>query len=252
MESGYVKLFRCLQCNPLWTSEAFSRGQAWVDLLMLANHKETSVRKRGIKIVIGRGQVGWSERNLAERWGWSRGKVKRFLDELEDDHQIEQQNGPQNINVTSLITIVNYDKYQSDEPQNEPEIVPQTDRKRATNSTMNKNEKKVKNKPIDVENEIPEWIPKTSWENFLAMRKRIKKPVGEDSFHIAFSKLKKLKELGNDPGAVLDQSTFNNWQGLFELKDKTETNTTPPATAIMTQEQVERINRAKEVMYGNA
>ncbi len=107
-------------------------GQAWADLLLLANHKEGFVRKRGIKITIARGQVGWSERQLAERWGWSRGKVSRFLEELEDLEQVEQKNGPQNINVTSLITIINYDKYQSSGPQ--------TGRKRAANSTMNNNE----------------------------------------------------------------------------------------------------------------
>ena len=27
-----------LQDNPLWTCEAFTRGQAWVDLILLANH----------------------------------------------------------------------------------------------------------------------------------------------------------------------------------------------------------------------
>lgn len=125
----------------MWKDEKFSRGQAWIDLLMLANHKDSYVRKRGIKIDVLRGQVGWSERQLAERWQWSRGKVRRFLDELENDLQISQQNGPQNINVTSLITIVNYEKYQTIEPQNGP----QTDHKRTTNSTMNKNDKNDKN-----------------------------------------------------------------------------------------------------------
>lgn len=145
MERGYIKLWRCIQHNSLWNDEKFSRGQAWLDLILLANHKPISIRKRGIKIDVDRGQVGWSERQLADRWQWSRGKVSRFLKELEDSEQIEQQNGPQNVNVTSLITITNYEKYQSNEPQNEPQMIPQTGHKRATNSTMNKNEKNEKN-----------------------------------------------------------------------------------------------------------
>lgn len=148
MHRGYIKLFRCLQDNEMWCDEPFSRGQAWVDLLMIANHKDTHIRKRGIKISVSMGQVAWSERQLADRWKWSRGKVKRFLNELEDERQIEQQNGPQNLNVTSLITIVNYERYQSGEPQNGPQTVPQTDHKRTTNSTMEKNVKNEKNKNL--------------------------------------------------------------------------------------------------------
>ena len=126
---GWIKLYRCIQNNSMWQERPFDRARAWVDLILLANHKTGYVRKRGIKIEIQRGQVGWSERALAERWGWSRGKVARFLDELKMEQQIEQQNGPQNINVTSLILITNYDRYQSDEPQNGPQNEPQTGRK---------------------------------------------------------------------------------------------------------------------------
>src|ERR1035437_6771916 len=134
MHRGYIKIFRCIQDNPYWLDKPFSRAIAWVDLIIIANHKSASIRKRGIKIVVDRGQVGWSERDLAERWGWSRGKVKRFLNELENEQQIRQQNGPQNLNVTSLITIVNYPKSQSAEPQNDPQTDPQTGRKRAADS----------------------------------------------------------------------------------------------------------------------
>lgn len=91
-----------------------------MDLLLLANFTDGTIRKRGIKVEVKRGQVGFSERELADRWGWSRGKVGRFLDELKNEQQIEPQNGPQKNNVTSLITITNYDRYQTGEPQNGP------------------------------------------------------------------------------------------------------------------------------------
>lgn len=119
-------LYRCIQQNPMWHEKPFSRGQAWVDLLMLANFADNFLMKRGIKVIVKRGQVGWSERNLAERWGWSRGKIRRFLNDLKTEQQIEPQNEPQNLNVTSLITITNYDRYQSRKPQNEPQNEPQT------------------------------------------------------------------------------------------------------------------------------
>ena len=82
MEKGYIKLYRQLQANKLWLSEPFTRGQAWVDMLLLANHADGYIRKRGVRVDIKRGQLGWSERKMAERWKWSRGKVRRFLNEL--------------------------------------------------------------------------------------------------------------------------------------------------------------------------
>jgi hypothetical protein len=124
----------------MWKEKPFNRGQAWIDMILLANHKEGQVRARGIPIKILRGQLGWSKVALAERWGWSRGKVTRFFDELEIEQQIEQQNN----NVTSLITIINYEKYQGDGQQ----IVQQTDSKRTANGQQtdtNNKDKKLKN-----------------------------------------------------------------------------------------------------------
>jgi hypothetical protein len=149
MHRGYIRLWRCIKENLFWQDTPFDRGRAWIDLIMLANHKDSVLFKRGIKIEVLRGQVGWSERQLADRWGWSRGKVRRFLDDLKEEKQIEPhngpQNGPQNLNVTSLITIINYDKYQADEPQNERK----TGHKRTTNSTIENELKNEKNKAIE-------------------------------------------------------------------------------------------------------
>jgi hypothetical protein len=59
MHRGYIKLWRRLKDSDLWLKEKFTRGQAWVDLLMLANHREGHIRKRGIRIDLKRnGMVG--------------------------------------------------------------------------------------------------------------------------------------------------------------------------------------------------
>ncbi len=112
----------------MWLAEPFSKGQAWVDLLLMANHTETYFYKRGNKVIVERGEIGRSIIELAERWKWSRGKVKRFLNDLENEMQIIQQNNA----VTTKITIVNYDAYQQAEKRKigEPETVQQTDSKR--------------------------------------------------------------------------------------------------------------------------
>jgi hypothetical protein len=115
MHRGWVKLYRKLSDNKLWTSEKFSRGQAWIDLLMLANHKDAYIYARGVKLTVKRGQVGWSIKKLGERWQWSPNKVRKFLKDLENEHQIEHQKN----NVSTIITIINYHDYQSEELQKE-------------------------------------------------------------------------------------------------------------------------------------
>ena len=112
---GYIKLFRQLADTELWTAEPFSRGQAWVDLIMLANYKDGYCRVRGARVDVKRGQTARSIKTLAARWQWSIGKVNRFLGELKNDMQIEAQK----TNLTTLITIINYDKYQSGESAND-------------------------------------------------------------------------------------------------------------------------------------
>ena len=110
--SGWIRLHRKIMDNQLWLSEPFTRAQAWIDLLLLANHKAGHMRKRGVLVEIKRGQVGYSEESLADRWHWSRGKVRRFLKELKPVQQIDRKPVQQNPKLSSLISITNYHLYQ--------------------------------------------------------------------------------------------------------------------------------------------
>lgn len=106
--SGWIKLSRAMSDNWLWQEKPFSKGQAWVDLLMFANHRPAKILIKGQMLGMDRGDQARSEVTLAETWGWSRGKVRRFLKTLENDSMIVQQTS----NATSIITICNYKEYQ--------------------------------------------------------------------------------------------------------------------------------------------
>lgn len=144
---GWIKIHRKLLENPIYFSEPFTRCQAWIDMLLIANHKEGYFYKRGVKVSVKRGQIGYDSSTLGERWKWSRGKVLRFLKDLEKDNQIVQQKN----NVTTLISIVKYETYQTNGTTNETtdgtadgtQIVQQTDTNK--NDNNNKNEKNEKN-----------------------------------------------------------------------------------------------------------
>lgn len=79
----------------------------------------------------------------------------------------------------------------------------------------------LKSKTISSTFTLPEWVDAKAWAGFVAMRKTIKKPLTEHALPLAIKKLEKLRSLGHDPKAVLEQSTFHSWQGLFEIKADT-------------------------------
>jgi len=159
---GYVRISRKIIDNPMYFQEEFTRTQAWIDLIMIANYKPGFFRVRGIKVEIKRGQVGYTANNLALRWRWSKGKVIRYLNELENDKQIEMQKD----NVTTLITILKYNQFQTDGTQNEKQNISQTEHRRntkhiadGTQTDPNKKEKKNKiDKSIFKEEEIDKSI----------------------------------------------------------------------------------------------
>ncbi|MCK9601602.1 MAG: replication protein [Sphaerochaeta sp.] len=66
---------------------------------------------------------------------------------------------------------------------------------------------------------LPEWIPKQTFEEYLEMRRKMRKPLMERSYSRFFSHLKRLCGTSRaTPEQILDQSIINGWQGIFELK----------------------------------
>lgn len=135
--TNWLKVNRKLFDSDLWLADTFTKGQAWVDLFGNANHTVGKFWVRGNEVKIYRGQIGWSELTMAKRWRWSKNKVRRFLKWLETEQQIKQQKTP----ITTVITILNYDKYQSNVPKMEHQTIQQKDSRRYTNKN-DKNEKK--------------------------------------------------------------------------------------------------------------
>ena len=103
-----ILLARTIQQNFLWSDKPFSMGQAWIDLLMLAEWCDKDAVCRGEVVHLKRGQVGRSILWLADRWGWSRKKVTHFLAIL----KAEKMATTESTTKGTIITIGNYDKYQ--------------------------------------------------------------------------------------------------------------------------------------------
>jgi len=67
---------------------------------------------------------------------------------------------------------------------------------------------------------IPNWIDEKLWTDFKSHRKAIKKPMTDKAEKLLINKLDKLRQEGNDPKTVIEESIANGWQGVFPLKDK--------------------------------
>ncbi len=136
MVEGWLKLYRSIQNHWLWEDKPFSRGQAFVDLLLMANHKDNKILFNGELIEIKRGSRITSLRQLSDAWGWSTTKVKKFLELLEKENMITVKSD----NKKTLVTIENYGVYQ------EVGNTEETQEKQQSNTevTQKKNKKNLK------------------------------------------------------------------------------------------------------------
>lgn len=152
---GFVKLYRSIQDHWLWTANTkFDERSAWVDLILSVNHKENKLMIDGRLRVIKPGQMWTSYGKLAERWGWSVGKVKRYTKILKSDGMIYTDGSPSG----TLLTLVNYRDFAGekttdgpiDGPTDEPTLGPTdepTDGLQTRNIKNDKNDKERKNWP---------------------------------------------------------------------------------------------------------
>ena len=239
----------------MWEDKPFAHGQAWIDLIMLANYEDTKMPYKGEIITCERGTVNLSISYLANRWGWSRHKTRDFLNLLESDGMVT-------VNATTnrtTITLENYSFYNdvpttkgqrgdSDKTSNSSKFVEFDDFGATTNLTTQTLEKysvcddspTTKGQRKDSEgtakgqrgdttnnnnknnknNNIYSDEPKldTAVKEFITFRKKIKKPMTDHAVKLMLSKLNKLTSDIDEQVEILNQSILNGWQGIYPLK----------------------------------
>lgn len=173
---SYIKIDRGLKNNSLWLLEKpFTKGQAWIDLLILTQGVSKNREYKGKQRKVQRGSVYTSIYFLSSRWGWGRMKVYRFLEKLMIDEMIVVQGWKiddtthrtvhrDKLDTTgdttsdTVISIVNWDLYQCSDTTDDT-----TDRpvRCAENDTTHRTHKrKNKEKDITEKERIPPKSPK--------------------------------------------------------------------------------------------
>lgn len=214
--NGWIKLHRKLLDNPVVMKDQ-DHLAVWVYLLLNASHAEYPVLFGGKKIVLQPGQLITGRKSISEKTKVNESKVTRILKTLEIEHQIEQQTS----NKNRLVTIENWDLYQTGEQQNEQQVNNNrttTEQQVNTNKKI-KNVKKVKECKEIIYSDVPEL--NKAIIDFIDYRKGIKKPMTENAVSLLISKLNKLSGSIPEQIEILNQSIVNGWQGIFPLKKAT-------------------------------
>jgi len=124
---GYLYLFKKLKDAPFKTNPLVVA--LFIDLLLYANFMEQKIIWNKKPLIIGRGQLIVGRKALSKRTGISEQSIRTCLTILKSTNTITIKS----TNRFSLISILNYDKYQPSQPTLQPSIQP-TVNQQSTNS----------------------------------------------------------------------------------------------------------------------
>lgn len=214
-KQGWISIYRGIQTSWLWDEKPFTKGQAWIDLLLLANYQEKKFLLGNETIEVNTGDIITSEVRLSARWGWSRTKVRSFLSLLEKEHMITQKKDSKK----TAINIVNYSKFQDTQTakkQQKDSKKTAKEQQKDTNNKVNKenNENKVNKLTYSSVPELNDVLIA-----FIEFRKKIKKPMTEQAVKLLISKLNKMTDSIDEQIEILNQSIMNGWQSVYPLKE---------------------------------
>lgn len=138
--AGWIKLHRQIRDNPLWDEKPFDKARAWIDIILSANHEPNKFLLGNEVANVDRGSFITSEKKLMAKWGWSKSKVRAFLQLLENELMIVKKTDSKK----TTLEVLNYCIYQDSETAKEPQK-DRVETAKEPQKDTNKNEKNVKN-----------------------------------------------------------------------------------------------------------
>jgi len=100
MDNSFIKLYRKIQDNWIWDNPLYLK--CWIDMLMRASIKPSSMLLNNQIIEVNRGEIVFSQRNFAKRNNMTRQRLRTFLKKLEKTNMIRLKSNP---DVTHIIIV---------------------------------------------------------------------------------------------------------------------------------------------------
>lgn len=112
MDTGWIKIHRSIFDQP-WSTD-HDAMYLWLYLISFATFKRKQTYFNGILIELAPGQLVTGRKILSQNTSISESKIRRLLNLFENLGQISQQK----TNTSTLISILNYERYQTIDQQN--------------------------------------------------------------------------------------------------------------------------------------
>lgn len=221
----------------------FSRFEAWIYLLMSANHTDTEVLLGNQLIKVKKGSFITSEVKLMAEFQWSKSKLRAFLSLLESQTMIEKITDTKK----TTLTIVKYSDYQelqtAKKPRKNRERTAKELRADTDNNENNYNNDNNENNtnPTEVELVVDTRLDFSGFNNVFLIRDLWKEWIEyktiqyKDQYktikseQTAIDNLQKLCRGDTETARlIIDQSIANLWKGLFEPKQQINTQPNNP------------------------
>ncbi len=183
----------------------------------------------GYELKAGQAVIG--RKKMAAELGFTEQQIRTALKKLESTGEITLFS----TNRFTIATVENWEFYQCDKKESNQRITNNqpTDNQQITNNQPTDNqqittykERKKERREEGKKERIYIGVPpelETAFQEFSEMRKKIKKPITtETTVKRILNKLDKLASTTEDKIAILNQSTDNCWQDVYELKAKTQ------------------------------
>jgi len=173
------------------------------------------------EVELKKGQFIFGRKVAANELKMSESKIYRLIKKLE---KMQNLNIKAN-NKFSVITIENWEDYQSDNNNNEQQSEQQMNNKRTTNEQqMNTNKNIKNNKNISIYSIFDSYSEnvdlRQALRDYSIMRNKIKAPLTERAVTLLLNKLDTLASTDDLKIKLLENATLSNWKSVYPLKEE--------------------------------
>lgn len=185
--------------HPVFKDEPFTQREAWEWLIANALYADSIISIAGHPVPLNRGQLSYSNSFLAKAWKWDSERVRRLLKRFATWGMIA-------LNIEagqSIITICNYERYQSPQSISEAETWQDRGSNKGTSKGNKKEGKRIKEQKEELSPDIP-----LAFEAYNSMAEKNDLPVCQlHSTHRIQALRARLMECGG----------LNGWKSALEI-----------------------------------
>ena len=228
---GWICLHRQL-LDWEWYSDINTKT-LFIHCLLKANHKPK--KWQGMDVPAGGFITG--RKVLSVETGLSEQQVRTSLTRLKSTSDITITS----TSKYSLVTLTNWASYQDKElnqPSKQPASQPASNQHSTSIQPASNHKQQCKQlnnetKPIPPANadvDLPAWIDKELFADYLITRKKIKAGDSPRAMKLLINELVKIKSMGQDPNKAIEKAIVNNWKSVYP--EKTGFNQQPTQSAL--------------------